>query len=167
MYFRAVPNFLYKFNNSQKIVKDIFRRAGLQKKYEQRAYLVPYFIRDGVKPEDIAYEQYGSAKYHWVILMFNDIINVNEEWPIHSNDLFRYCTDKYGTNNVNDTHHYVKAGTDIICDYEDVKFISGDIAAVTNYQYEENLNDEKRQIKLLNRKYLKTFTSEYKKLIKT
>ena len=166
MYFKSVPNFVYNFKGENKVVKDIFRRAGLNTKYENRAYLVPYLIKDGEKPEDIAYEQYGSSKYHWVVLLFNDIVNKDEEWPIHSNDLFRYCTDKYGTNNVNDTHHYVKAGTDIICDYEDAKFISGDIAAVTNYQYEENLNDEKRSIKLLRRAHLKEFTAQYKKLIK-
>jgi len=167
MYFKSVPKIVYPFGDENFYVTDIHRRVGvfpLGKK--NRAFSFAYFVQDGEKPEHIAHNYYGSSKYHWVILLYNDIVNVTEEWPIHSNDLFEFCESKYGTGNATDVHHYKLRGEEeIIVDYDPGKYATGEILDVTNYQYEEELNDKKRQIFLLKKDYLREFVSQYKSLI--
>ena len=55
---------------------------------------------------------------------------------------------------------------DIIVDWDAGKLASGEIKAVTNFTYENDKNDNKRQIFLLDRRFLKDIVTQYKKLVK-
>ena len=81
-------------------------------------------------------------------------------------NVIRYVKDKYGENNSLDVHHYVIKDTETIVDWDAAKVASGDYQAVTNLQYEEDINDKKRQIFLLDKRYLKDIIQQYKKLVK-
>ena len=81
-------------------------------------------------------------------------------------DLVRYAKDKYGNNNINDIHHYVIKDTDVIVDWDAAKVSTGEYQAVTNLDYEDDINEKKRQIFLLDKRYLNEVIQQYKKLIK-
>lgn len=166
MYFKNMPNIVYKFNDKQILVKDIFRRIQLSTEAKDRRQLINYIIEDGETPDAVAYNFYGSSEMHWLILLVNEIFSVKEEWPIHQQDLFRYTESKYGVGNASDVHHYaLSEDTNIIVDYNASDLANGVIEEVTNYAYEESLNDDKRQIFLLRNEYVQQFTMQYKKLI--
>ena len=172
MYFRSMPKIFYPYRDKNKklvqtTVPDIFRRVHMDKFFKNRTTLLDFYINDNETPESIAYGYYGSTKYHWVVLLANDIVDVKREWPLSQADLVRYAKDKYGDNNINDVHHYVmKDHTDVIVDWDAAKVATGDYQAVTNLSYEEDLNEKKRQVFLLDKRYLNEVIQQYKKLIK-
>lgn len=166
MFFKAIPRIGYKLGDKSVLTKDIFRRVGLDRKINSRLAIEAYYIRDGETPDIVANNIYGSSKYHWVLLIVNDIVNPYEEWPKREAELFEYTESKYGVGNALLDHHYRLAdNTDIVVDYDPAKIISGEIEAVSNYDFELNENQEKRQIFVLKPEYLAGFVTNYKKLV--
>ena len=172
MYFEALPKIYYPYKDGNKklvqtTVPDIFRRIHLDKFFKNRTTMLDFYITDGETPEMIAHEYYGSSKYHWIVLIANDIVDVKREWPMSQPDLILYTEDKYGKNNITDVHHYVmKDHTDIIVDWDAAKVATGDYLAVTNLNYEEDINEKKRSIFLLEKKYLSEIVQQYKRLVR-
>ena len=169
MYFRQFPKLLYPYTadgkNKTKIVPDIFRRIQLDKFFKNKLILVDYFIDDVEKPEDIAYKYYGTTDYHWIVLIANDIIDVNKEWPKSTRDLPKYVEDKYGAGNSTAVHHYEDSSTGFIVDWDAAKVATGEYKEVTNFDYEAALNDNKRQIFLLDKRYVRDIIEQFKDLI--
>lgn len=92
MYFGKIPTITYKmFNNSNSV--NVVRNITLCSKFTDffkqngEQLFVDYKIRDGDKPETLAYRVYGNAQLHWVILLFNNIVNPYFEWPLEYSEL--------------------------------------------------------------------------------
>ena len=171
MYFNEMPKMVYPYtSNGEKrhtIVPDIFRRVILDNFFKNKTALLSYYISDGETPEILAHKFYGTTQYHWVILLTNDIIDVKRDWPLSQEEMVAYCNNKYGTGNMSDVHHYVlTADTSIIVDWNGADLASGLQKAITNYDYESNVNDNKRQIFILHDRHLKSVVDQYKSLIK-
>lgn len=95
-YFFQFPNTTYELNCQTSVVKDIFRRAAFVSEYRPYSDLFDkYLIKDGETPESLAIKFYGNVSYYWLILMFNEIHNVNFDWPMQQITLERYCQEKY------------------------------------------------------------------------
>jgi len=167
MYFKKMPRILYPTKIGQVVVKDIFRRVALNGKTTTQAALNTYYIREGDTPEIVSYNFYGSSEYHWIVLIANDIVNVQTEWPKRDSDIFKYVEDKYGVGNATEVHHYRITGTDpeIIVDYDSAKVADGTHTIVTNYDYEVDVNESKKQIKLIKPEFLKDFITTYSRLV--
>ena len=171
MYFKTLPKLIYSYKDKDKnqiftTVPDIFRRVQLDRFFKNRNTLIDTYLNDGETPESVAHGYYGNSNYHWVVLLANDIVDVKREWPLSTENVVRYAKDKYGENNISDIHHYVIKDTETIVDWDAAKVASGDYQAVTNLQYEEDINDKKRQIFLLDKRFLSDIIQQYKKLVK-
>jgi hypothetical protein len=70
---------------------------------ENSATYYKYDIKDGETPEVIAYKYYGSAEKHWIVLMMNDIVDPQYDWPLEYRTLSRFVENKYSANNYADT----------------------------------------------------------------
>lgn len=144
--------------NSQQII-DISRRSIFFSKIKENSAIFTYrIVKNGERPEDIAYSEYGDAKLYWIILLFNDIVNPYTDWVMSDENLIEYCKQKYGTANVYRTHHYELDGVWVNSD------IPGRIE-ITNLSYEEKKNEEKRKIKILKNVYIEQVKSEFVKSI--
>jgi len=173
MFFKNMPTMRYNIDNKPRIVTDIFRRVAISKYQNNTLAMNEYYVQDRETPEDVAYNWYGTAYYHWIILTINNIVDVNNEWPRPQNSLFEYVEDKYGENNASEVHHYVlkkdvndnDVTEEIYVDYNASDLATGKIESVTNYKYEEELNDDKRQIYLLKPEFLGEFVKSYKRLM--
>ena len=78
-YFEQFPKLVYdiKGNEEYKLVPDIFRRIKLKSKVSDNLMLYDkYDIADGETPESVAFNVYGDAQLHWVILLTNNIQNI-------------------------------------------------------------------------------------------
>ena len=172
MYFKALPKIKYPWKDNTGLIKgaivpDIFRRIQLDKFFSNRTTLQEFFIGDNDTPESVAYDYYGSTKYHWIVLIANNIIDVDREWPLSDRNLSSYIDDKYGLSNSQNVHHYTDSThTNIIVDWDAAKLANGTIKEITNYTYEYDKNETKRQIFLLDKRYLKDIVAQYKKLVK-
>ena len=166
MYFKQFPKIFYPTGTTQTLVPDIFRRVHLDKFFKNRTNLFGYYVTDGMTPELVAKQQYGSTFFHWIVLLTNDIVDVEREWPKGSNDLIDYVKDKYGSNNSTDVHHYVlTSDKTIVVDWDATKAVDGTYTAVTNTQYEEDLNEKKSQIYLIRPELVTAIRKQFKTLI--
>ena len=185
-YFSNLGDFLYvnrtrdgRNEGDYSLVKNLFKRARLREDiYQDLAFFSKFDVLGDDRPDNVADLIYGDPTLDWVVLLSNNIVNVQSEWPLSQADFNRYITEKYGTeeNLYSGIHHYesreVKAndGTIIIPsgarvsvgqsvsfydEITDQQVIRTDVAMpITNYMYEDRLNNEKRNIFLLKPIYL-------------
>ena len=107
MYFRQFPVLRGKFDGTYKGVTDIFLRVAPQNPIKKIEFLETTYVRDGETPELLAYKMYDREDYHWILILINNIVDVREEWPRKERDLYSYCLEKYGENNIYQAvHHY-------------------------------------------------------------
>jgi hypothetical protein len=165
-----------KGNKNYKLLPNILKRVKLRSGLRSGSFLFDnYDVKDGEKPEDVAFKWFGDARYHWIILMTNNITDRYYQWPLTQPQFQEHLTDKYGAGNEDATHHFEKT-TDsgrttsngpndyshlVECNEDDEGF-----AIITNRQYEQRKQDEYRSIKLLDTQYLNTFVEEFENLIK-
>lgn len=121
-------------------------------------------INDGERPEDIAMLAYDDPTLFWVILWTNNIVNVYTQWPLNSDELMNYVSNTYGAENIFSIHHYETIqgsplGIGIIVN-EGTAYSQ----SVTNFDYEDSLNEAKRNIKVLDPIYINQVVSEYTKI---
>ena len=180
-YFSNLGDFLYvnrtedgRKENDFSLVKNLFKRAKLREDiFQDLTFFTKYSVVGDDRPDNVAHEIYNDASLDWIVLISNNIINVQSEWPLSQADFNTYVTEKYNdeTNLYSGIHHYesreIKAsdGTIIIPsgvrvgvgqsvsffdDLSEQQVIRTDVASpVTNYMHEEIINDKKREIFLL------------------
>ena len=136
----------------------------------------------------MAFEVYGDPNLDWVVLLSNNIVNVQSEWPLSQADFFAYVTNKYDEETLySGIHHYesreVKTtdGSIIIprgervgvgqsvSYYDDAlgqHVRATDIAIpITNFDYEEKLNNDKRNIFVLKASYLNLIFDDLERIM--
>lgn len=140
-----------------------------------------YEVKDGERPDQISYEEYGDEQYYWVILQINGITDYYSQWPLSAKELEEYTNKKYGgVAGANETHHWETVET---YNSEGVKVLDGGLVVledfvfyyydtetvelsslpveVTNLQYEKKLNEDKAKIFILDKKYLYDYKREW------
>ena len=163
-----------KGNKIRKLLPDILRRVKLRATIKSGGMLFEkYDVKEGEKPEDIAFKWFGDAELHWVILMTNNITDRYYDWPLNQVQFAEFLTDKYG-DNVDAVHHYEvtkdsgRTTSNGPSDYSHLVEVNSDTdnaISISNRQYEEREQDKKRQIQLLNKSFLGDFIAEFDKLI--
>ena len=158
-----------------KDVTNLLRRVALNAKVKTNTLLYDtYDVKEGETPESVAFNLYGNAEFHWVVMLVNDITDRYHQWPMRYSQFLQYVNDKY--DDVNAVHHYEITQTSgdtttKIEVYSNSALFSGDTdfygtaTAVTNLEYGESLQDQRRKIKLLDPQYLPQFISEFESLM--
>ena len=176
-YFSRFPLMAYdvKGDRDYKLLPDILRRVKLRSGLRSSSFMFDkYDVKDGEKPEDVAFKWFGDAEYHWVILMTNNITDRYYQWPLSQPQFAEHLTDKYGAGSEDAVHHYEKTqdsgrtSSNGPNDYSHLVECNEDDenpAIITNRQYEQRKQDGYRQITLLDRKYLRAFINEFENLI--
>lgn len=154
-YFSKFPYDGLRIGDEYKYVTDIFRRVYTKTPSLHYSELETLSIPEGYTIEQASDVYYGSPEYHWVIALINNYVDIREEWPKTNSDLVEYCKLKYGgLEGIYQIHHYeTDDGLIVQSDYEGTK------TEITNMQYEEKINDAKREIKMLLPKYLTDFVA--------
>ena len=174
-YFSRFPMMAYdvKGTENYKLVPDILRRVKLRAGIRSGSFLFDnYDVADGERPEDIASKLYGDAELHWVVLMTNNITDRFYQWPLTQPQFQEHLKDKYGAGSEDAVHHYENtqaSGPTSSRDYShmvEVNSDDGDPDIITNRQYEQRKQDEYRQIRVLDKRYLDTFVEEFDNLIR-
>jgi len=190
-YFRELPeldyqSFLSDSNSSSKYlrVKNLFRRTKIRDDL-QNVFTIfnKYEIKEGARPDTVAEEFYGSAELDWVVIITAGIINVRNDWPLSSKELYDYSLEVYG-DSLNDVHHWetkeIKdlngklilpkgkvVNSDFTIPNPDVYNATiNPVAYVTNYDYEVINNNKKRSIYILKREYLQQFLNDMRNIMR-
>ena len=159
-------------------VKNLFMRGKLREDiFQDASVFTKYKIKGDDRPDNVAYEVYGDANLDWLVLTCNNILNVYNEWPMTQINFENYLLEKYGTyENINAAHHYettvvknttgvviVPAGLEVDSNYsitfyddatEGMTTVNSPVTEITNYLYEQRLQDDRRNIFLLKPRFL-------------
>jgi len=174
-YFETFPKRLYdlKGDGRQTLVTDIFRRVKVRNNIKDNlALMTTYDVVPGDTPETISYKHFGSTDYFWIICLMNNITDRFYDWPLTDQAFEEYVKEKY--DNPDAIHHYEKTqssgkttgdGPGDFSHKIEVNSTDADAQSVSNYEYEQRLQDQKRQIKLLDKAYLNVFIEEFERLV--
>ena len=160
-------------------VKNLFKRVLLREDiYSNLMYFTKYDIQGDDRPDNVAHRIYSDSTLDWLILLSNNITHIPTEWPLSQNDFDRFLLDKYGSydNLYNGVHHHetvevkasneviiVPAGLEVSADFTTTyyDYYMSDMVTklditrpVTNYQYEEKIQNKKREIFILKQEYV-------------
>ena len=175
-YFSKFPLMTYdvKGDKVRKLLPNILRRIKLRATIKSGGMIFDrYDVKEGEKPEDVAYKWFGDAELHWVILMTNNITDRYYGWPMNSVQFAEFLADKYG-DNTDAVHHYeiprdsgrtTGKGPSDYSYLVEVNSDTDNATSISNRQFEEREQDKKRQIQLLDKSLLGDFLTEFDRLI--
>ena len=170
MYFDNFPTIPYdsELTGQYKDVKNLLRRVGIRAKVKANTLLFDtYDVRNGETPESLAHKLYDDSELHWVIMLVNNITDRYHDWPMTEAQFLQFIKDKY--TNIDGTHHYeitqTSGDTSIKIDVGTDNTNYSDATLITNYEYEQEQQDAKRKIRLLDPSYIADFVEEFKLLM--
>ena len=170
-------------------VKNLFMRGKLREDiFQDASVFTKYKIKGDDRPDNVAYEVYGDANLDWLVLTCNNILNVYDEWPMTQINFENYLLEKYGTyENINAAHHFettvvknttgvviVPAGLEVDSNYsitfydnatDGMTTVNSPVIEVTNYLYEQRLQDDRRNIFLLKRRFLNVVKDDLEEMM--
>jgi len=173
-------------------VKNLFKRVFLREDiFQNLTFFKKYTVVGNDRPDNVANQVYEDSTLDWLILLANNIVNIPNEWPLPQADFDRYLLEKYDNdyNKIyNGVHHYetvevkdsnnvtiVPKGLEVSSDYNVIyyDFYLGGITEannitrpVTNFQYEENLENKKREIFILKPEYISVVLDDIEDITK-
>ena len=170
-------------------VKNLFKRGFLREDiFQDLSFFTKYQIIGDDRPDNVAFTNYNDSTLDWLVLMANNILNVADEWPIAQSSFDEIMLDRYGSYDTlfNGIHHYettevrdsrnriiVPSGLKVDSDYSITFFDDNSnqmktltpVISVTNYQYEERVNNDKRSIYLLKPEYIQVVRDDLEDLM--
>ena len=171
MYFDNFPTIPYdaEGNGKFKDVKNLLRRVGIRAKVKANTMLFDtYDVKNGETPESIAFKLYNDSELHWVVMLVNNITDRFHDWPMSEAQFLKFVNDKY--DNVDAVHHYEISQSSGDTSKKINKGTSNSdyptATAITNFEHEQEQQDIKRKIRLLDPSYLDDFVEEFKLLIR-
>lgn len=216
MYFRHFPQTFYSLTdqkNSLDIVTNVISRFAFEDSLrENTSAFYKYQIQESDTPEIIASKYYDNPERHWMVLMFNNIVDPQWDWPLEYRVFNEYVDTKYSTpeyadtantsvsglswaKNVNNVQSYIKIvettlnfeGTSFTKKFEIDEETYNDLPnsvstytlpnsttitesiskeRKTYYDYEYELNEKKRDIRLLKKEFAPSVEKEFKRVMK-
>lgn len=229
-YFENFNKTLYNLENNQydaRVVTNILQRSAFLKEItENTAISYEYLVKDSDTPETIAHKLYGDPNRHWIVLLFNRLLNPYYDFPMKQEQFEKYMQNKYGYNIYiaqNQLHHYEKQILKEYYEYNALKYsniekitalenkqvnydtgevtyindpetessfplptvgspvtiesftktftpgnylnVTVSLVYVSVYDYEFDLNEQRRTIKLLDKSYVNLVETEFKALM--
>tara|TARA_S200000501_G_scaffold253505_1_gene237572 strand:+ start:635 stop:1306 length:672 start_codon:yes stop_codon:yes gene_type:complete len=184
-YFSNLPEFEYvnrtergRSEGDYSVVKNFFKRGKLREDiFQDLTFFTKYIVEGDDRPDTVASKVYDDPTLDWLVLMANNIINVQSEWPMTQSNFHAYVTNKYDEETLySGIHHYesrevkttdnsiiIPAGQRVgvaqsVSYYDNAlgqHVRATDVALpVTNFTHEEKLNDDRRNIFVLKASYL-------------
>ena len=193
-YFRRLPDLEYisRLKDSKLsdyiVVKNLFKKGILREDiYQNLATFEKYKIIGDERPDNVAKKIYGNSELDWLVLVSNNIINIQTEWPMRQNDFDEHLILKYGTYQTlySGIHHYeskeIKDSNGVVILPEGLIVDEGyeflytnpqgilerrrPGLPITNYDYELKLEDSKRNINVLKPKYVNLVIDDLKSIM--
>jgi hypothetical protein len=99
-YFNYFPKTVYTLNSLDvETVTNITSRFGFEQSFKDNsAVYYEYDIQDSDTPEIIASKFYDSPERHWAVLMINNIVDPQFDWPLDQRTIISYINEKYSAN---------------------------------------------------------------------
>jgi len=188
-YFQHVPDFDYvsRLPNSKLIndyvrTKNLFKRVKLSDEiFGDLTLFNKYTIKSQERPDSVAYKVYEDSNLDWLVMLSNNMINLQTEWPLDQVSYNNYLLNKYGSyENMYGVHHYetievldanknviLPKGLEVPQDFSITYFDNGVervatnvTGEVSNLVYEDQIQENKTNIYLLRPDYISLILNE-------
>ena len=165
-------------------VKNLFKRGKLKNDiFNDLTYFTKYQIVGDDRPDNVAFKVYDDETLDWVVLLSNNITNIQTEWPLNHQSFYNFLIDKYGSEEeIHGIHHYetqevrntdeaiiVPKGLKVPQNYS-IEFYDTDLESyttasnitteITNYTYENKIEENKRNIYVLKSEYINVILND-------
>jgi len=198
-YFRRLPNLDYpsllkerESNTDFVQTKNLFRRVKIREDlFANFMQFDKYEVIGDERPDNVSEKVYNRDDLDWVILLSNNIIDINNEWPMNQSQLNMFLNEKYTPQQLVSIHHYetlelrdnknqliLPDGLVVDEDFN-MEYLSGGqikstnslvsgrpVRAVTFFDYENDLNEQKRNINVLKKDFLGMFLKDFERIMK-
>jgi len=190
-FFSNYPRIAYDISGSNSTVPDYTVAVNLMIRNKLRdavendvTIYYPYTVPEGMRPDVLSYQYYGDTIYTWTIYLVNNILDPYWEWPLSYKDFRGYVSSKYGSVETSQSqiHHYEyivraraeKTGTSdpvpaykLEIDYQTYTETAVDEREIIySYGYEDDLNESKREIQMIDAAYIQTVQDEARGLFR-
>jgi hypothetical protein len=157
----ALRNIMLKTN----IIKELFLGQSIFYTYE---------VKDGEKPSMVAYNYYGSVDYTWLVMISNQMIDPYFDWILSDEEFQQFIISKYNSilaaqtlvveyaDNVSDERYSLDT-FNLVFEGDD---LDGWLVPVYAYDKEFELNEQKRNIKLIDKRFTRQITLELEKSLR-
>ena len=172
--------------------KNLFRRTKIREDlFANFMQFDKYEIVGDERPDNVSEKVYGRDDLDWVVLLSNNIVDINNEGPLSQLQLNRFLSDKYTPQELVSIHHYetlelrdnknqliLPAGLVVDEDFN-LEYLSGGqikstnslvegrpVRAVTFFDYENDLNEQKRNINVIKKDFLGMFIKDFERIMK-
>jgi len=185
-YFSYFPTVQHDLTNIGQTVDltNIIRRFKVKSSLftDTRAYN-EYSIQAGERPDIVADKFYDDPSYAWLILLFNEIDDPIFGWPLFNKEFDDYIIGKYGSisSAQGTVHEYRKVLTEKLVKFDGTiigkRTVTIDLTtyntlgesvreSISKYDYEEELNDKKAEIKILKPRYVSEVRKQVQGILK-
>ena len=197
-FFRYVPDFDYvsRLSRGQNIsdyirVKNLFKRTKISEViFNDLTFFTKYQVISDERPDNVAFKVYGDSNLDWMIMLSNNIINLQQEWPLEHKSYYDFLISKYGSDaGIQGIHHYetqeiknsigkviVPKGLEVPSDFsvtffdtgisQEVTVSTNIVTEITNEVYEDKINDDKRNINVIKPRFVGLIIEEMERLMK-
>ena len=172
--------------------KNLFRRVKVREDlFGNFMQFEKYKVVGDERPDNVAEKIYDNDDLDWVILLSNNIIDIKNDWPLTQSQFNEFVNEKYTPQQLVSIHHYetlelrdnknqliLPAGITVDENFN-IEYLSGGqikstnslidgrpIKAVTFFDFENDLNDRKRNINVLKPDLLGVFIKDFERVMK-
>ncbi len=176
-YFSAFPDRYVKVAGSDEyhLMNNIFKHVTVPKitKTNKTMY-VDFELIDGDTPDKVSLKLYGTSAYWWVILLFNDIKIITEDWPLPQEAVNSMVAELH--DDPDEAQYYINPSNIIVQldsyryklnqhDLSDDRIIADNkLTAISHIQHHTNKNNNKRLLKAVLPEFIYLFDEELEKL---
>ena len=166
-------------------IKNLFKRGRVRDDiFGNVIAFSKYLVLDGERPDSVAKKIYEDENLDWVVLLSNNIINVQDEWPMGQFDFQRYLDNKYSKDQLSEIHHYetneirnengvllLQGGLIVDADFTFKYSLDGtlqtvnSLKSISNLTYEIERNDAKRTINVLRKEYVSIIIDDMREIM--
>ena len=173
--------------NTPQLACDITRRFKITEVLNNRQLVYyGYTIKDRDRPDIMAEKYYDNPRLDWLFFIVNQKFDPYFQWPLNQFQFDSYIRQKYGSPSVaqGTVHHYeqilntrkehysnydsstiVIPEKKIIIDKTTYVSLASSLKrTVSVFDYEEELNNKKREIKILDRVFLPSLMKDFKRI---
>lgn len=162
-YFANFPSHRRYVGGREVVGINLAKRSIIPRSYfNDSAYYMEYDVEDGETPVMIADRFYDDADLYWIVMAFNQISDVDDQWPLTTHEFDEYVGWVYG-GSLYSIHHYESAetGAQVPSDWPEY-----DRVPITNWDHEYRENEAKRHIKLLLPQYADSVVAQNKEFLR-
>ena len=172
--------------------KNLFRRVKVREDlFGNFMQFEKYKVVGDERPDNVAEKVYDNDDLDWVILLSNNIIDIKNDWPLTQSQFNEFVNEKYTPQQLVSIHHYetlelrdnknqliLPSGITVDENFN-MEYLSGGqirstnslidgrpIRAVTFFDFENDLNDRKRNINVLKPELLGVFIRDFERIMK-